>query len=64
MQKASDIVLTGCSGTIASHVGYHGQHFSCSFVDLAGGLSVYLHADFIQTMVNRHAKYRAFADAG
>lgn len=30
----------------------------------AGGLAVYMHADFVKTMISPTAKYRAFADAG
>lgn len=31
---------------------------------VAGGLGVYLHADFIKTLIVDTAKYRAFPDAG
>lgn len=40
----------------------HLLHSTPTYV--AGGLAVYLHADFVMSKISPAAKYRAFADAG
>ena len=59
MSEATDVILTGCSG---EQPFFNHPHFHLSFA--AGGLAVYLHADFVSTLIASSAKYRAFPDAG
>ena len=62
MSAATDVVLTGCSG---SYVAISIVIFlSLPFSFEAGGLAVYLHADYVGTLLADGAKYKAFPDAG
>ena len=59
LNDASEVVLSGCSGT-DGHVS--SAHYHLSFI--AGGLATYLHADYVQSALGSTVKYHALADAG
>lgn len=63
MSTATDVILTGCSGNkIDSACVCNQPKLSLSLT--AGGLAVFLHVDFVQTLIVDSAKYMAFPDAG
>ena len=63
LQSATDVILTGCSG-IHPTLRHFTPAYENSKLYLAGGLAVFLHADFLGTLIVNTANYRAFPDAG
>ena len=58
--EAEDFILTGCSGQQPSAA----LNSSIIHVHTAGGISTYIHADYVRTQLSPTTKYAAIADAG
>ena len=62
MADATDVILTGCSGSwIITRTSF--SNVSMKYI-IAGGLATYLHADMLSDILPREVRFKAMADAG